>query len=234
MEAHQDPPQDLETEQVVLETSLFRKAEHHVWRNLASGFWVLVPVLVTYLIFRLAFIYVDGFFRPLVKNTPLDFPGVGVIIILVGLYVVGGALAGERLQRWQDAVLTRIPIIKGPYTVARQATAALSMPMGKHFNRVVFVEWPRPGVRTMGFVTGYLDGPPDQIGRRVAVYIPTVPNPTSGMLAFFAEGDTMESNISVPEAMKTVLSGGIVLPVLSPSPYAGLRVPSQTDESAKS
>ncbi len=191
--------------------SLLSRFEHHLWRSLVSGFTVLVPVLITYLIVRFLLAYVDSIFRPLFRGTPWDYPGVGIVVTLVLLYIVGAFLSGRRSQRFQDAIVSRIPFVKGIYTVARQATETLSSPPEHHFSRVVLVEWPRPGVRAMGFVTGHL-ARDDGRDALVAVYIPTVPNPTSGMLAFFTEEDVVETAFSVQDAMKMVFSGGIVLP----------------------
>jgi uncharacterized membrane protein len=186
---------------------------------LASGFFLLVPLLITFLILRFAFLFLDGIFRGddgllnfVLKDKPWDIQGMGVVLSLVLLYIVGAFFAGKRSQAWQDAVLTKIPIIKTIYGVARQATKGLDTPMGHHYSRVVFVEWPRPGVKAMGFVTGHFANTQDGGRPLVAVYIPTVPNPTSGMLAFVMEEDIIETDISVQDAMKMVFSGGIVLP----------------------
>ena len=210
--------------------SWLRRAERHVGRRVGSGLLVLVPLLisVTIVLFVLdrldeLFRSENGFLRFMVSDRPWDFWGVGVLFILVLLYIIGAFFSGKRSQALQDAILTRIPVVRTIYGVARQATEAISTPMGHHFSRVVFVEWPRPGVGAMGFVTGNLSGK-DSEEPLVAVYIPTVPNPTSGMLAFFSEDDITETNITVQDAMKTIFSGGIILPevpvrlVLAPSP----------------
>ncbi len=179
---------------------------------------VLIPLIVTFVILRFAFVYIDDIVRPWVRGTQmsfLDFPGVGVLTTFAILYVVGVLVpwdAGRRVINWPAIILTRIPVVKTIYGVAKQATDALSAPLDRQFNRVVFVEWPRPGVRALGFVTGHTSAPDREDGIEVAVYIPTVPNPTSGMLAFVSKSDLIETDITVEDAMKTVFSGGIVLP----------------------
>ena len=206
-----------------------RRLERHVARRVVSGFLVLVPLLVTLLILRVAFIYVDPFFRDMVDVVPqLDFSGVGVIITLVMFYVVGAFFAGRRFKAVQDAILSRIPVVRNIYSVARQATDALTSPSGHRFSRVVFVEWPRPGVRALGFVTGHLHSTEEDGSAMVVVYIPTVPNPTSGNLAWVPEEDVIETKISVEEAMKVVFSGGIVLP--EEREPRGHQVPAQLDQ----
>ena len=233
MEGQKESTQQLAgSEEDAPRVSLIRRIEHHVWRRVLSGFLVLIPVLITFLTLRLIFGYVDGFFRPFFedRDIPLDFPGIGVAISLAVLYVVGAFFAGKRAKAWQDAVLTRVPMVRSIYGAARQATDALSAPTGERYRRVVFIEWPRPGVLTLGFVTGQIRS----VGRggvdTVAVYIPTVPNPTSGMLAWLPEDQLIETHLTVEEAMKAVFSGGIVLP---PSPeLAGLETALRRDEEA--
>ena len=197
----------------------FRKLERHIWRRIASGFLLLVPVMITILIFKLAFQYIDGFFRPLVSDTALkdswlDFPGVGILFTIFILYLTGMFLSGSRYRKAQDAVLTRVPIVKSIYSVSQQSIDALASSSGTRYSGVVFLEWPRPGVHAMGFVTGYLNTGISDKKPMVVIYIPTVPNPTSGMLAWIPEDEVTATDISVEEAMKAVFSGGIVLPKL--------------------
>ena len=118
---------------------------------------------------------------------------------------------GAKIVRFESAVFSRVPVVKSIYGVVRQATDALSDPMRHRFSRVVFLEWPRRGFMALGFVTGHCHSPVDGKDLLV-VYIPTVPNPTSGNLAFVSEADIIETEITVEEAMKIVFSGGIVLP----------------------
>ena len=202
-------------------------------RRMGSGFLVLIPLLVTLGILRIVIVTIDDLVRPLkfVRDSPYDFVGIGLIVGIVLLYVVGVLVssgAGRRVVDWQGAVLSRIPIIKTIYGVAKQTTDALTSPMAHRFSRVVFLEYPRPGVMAMGFVTGHSTSPGGE-GHLLVVYIPTVPNPTSGMLAFVPEDDIIESEITVEQAMKMVFSGGIVLPDMMQVGYgASLYEPPQT------
>ena len=221
---------------------LLRRFERHVGRRVASGFIVLVPALVSLWFIFFVFRFLDGLFRSehgmlrlLVRDRPWDFWGLGVVLTVAILYVIGAFFSGKRYQSLQDAVLSRIPVVRSIYGVARLATEALSSPLGHHFSRVVFVEWPRPGVGSMGLVTGHLRSTRRGEEPLVAGYIPTVPNPTSGMLAFFREEDVAETNITVEDAMKTVFSGGIVLPKMAArvirSDYKPLKKASEGQES---
>ena len=188
------------------------RLQRHVGRRIVSGFLILIPLIIIFLIFRFVYVYVEGFFSPIVDEFAWTFPGIGVLITLVLLYITGAFLAGKRVRAWEDSMLSRIPIVGSIYSVTRQSIDALSSTTGQHFSRVVFLDWPRPGVRAMGFVTGHLHSGIEGSGAMVVVYIPTVPNPTSGMLAWVPEGDVISTDITVEDAMKAVFSGGIVLP----------------------
>ena len=196
-----------------------RRVERHFTRRIVAGFLLLAPLLITLWIVLFVFTTVDNLFRGengllsfFVRDRPWDVWGIGFVITIAILYLIGSFFSGRRSKAIQDAVLSRVPIVSGIYNVARQATDTLSSPAGHHFNRVVMVEWPRPGVAAMGFAMGRVDGADNGGKTIVAVYIPTVPNPTSGMLAFFPEEDLTDTNVSIQDAMKTVFSGGVVLP----------------------
>ena len=214
------------------------RVERHIGRRLLSSFILLVPLLITLWVFQFAFSIVDGLFRVegglfsfLVRDRPWDIPGIGILITFVLLYFIGAFLSGKRVQAWQDAVLTKIPIFRSIYGVARQATDALSSPARARYSRVVFVEYPRPGVLALGFVTGHIHAVEEGRVGTIVVYIPTVPNPTSGMLAWLPSDQVIETPITVEEAMKVVFSGGIVLP--KSSDLATLDLPAQIDRGFK-
>lgn len=212
-------PQDAEVAKPLNEDKAdAQRVEKHLKRHIFRGFIVLVPLLVTFLVLRFIVNRVDSLFRPHVPDIApfLDVPGVGLVFTVVLLYLIGllvSAKAGRRAINWQDALLTKIPIVKSIYGVTKQATDTLTTPMGHQFSRVVFVEWPREGYMALGFVTGHCHHPVE--GRDetlLVIYIPTVPNPTSGNLAFVSEKEVVETEMTIEDAMKIVFSGGIVLP----------------------
>ena len=234
--------------------SALQTLERHIFRRLGRGFLVLVPLLITLLIVNYVIISLRSIFRPSV--TPLihsrlleDVPAITflvwlvLVVVLVAFFYFVGALvmAGSRRRvvQLQSAILSRIPVVKTIYGVARQAADALATSQHS-FSRVVLLEWPRPGVTAMGFVTGHCHLPADN-QTMLVVYIPTVPNPTSGMLAILPETEVNDTDISVEEAMKMVFSGGIVLPeamrfgpLLTPKqPDPGARLESSADDGAE-
>ena len=196
------------------EPNLLQKFGGHIQGKTMSGLMALVPLLVTVIVLLFIIGYADRFIRPLgfVSGKPWDVPGIGIAGAVVIFYAIGLLVStrfGRKLMDLKSAVLNKVPVVKTVHSVTQQATSILTAQYG--FTRVVFIEWPREGMVAMGFVTGraYSEDTGQSI---VVVYIPTVPNPTSGNMAFIIEDDVMETDLTVEDAMRLVFSGGIVLP----------------------
>ena len=193
----------------------FSRAERHIQRSTLSGLFELVPLLATIAVIAFFMQYADGLVRnlPFVSGRWWDFPGVGLIAMTVVFYLIGLSVSttpGRKAMDWFSNIIGHIPVIKVVYNVVRQAMSSIGRSKG-NFSRVVFVEWPREGMVAMGFVTGRVYSQ-EKAASLVSVYIPTVPNPTSGNMAFVFEDDVIETNLNPDDAMKLVFSGGIVLP----------------------
>ncbi len=201
---------------MVLWRALKRIESHAVGMTL-SGLLALLPLIVTIVVILFIIGHTDSAVQPFVEGREIlgvsvDVPGVGLVVLIIICYVIGLMIAtmpGRKVMEWTSAVLNHIPIVSTIYGVSETAMEALSSQ--QHFSRVVFVEWPREGSVAIGFVTGFLT-PPDRDESIIIIYIPTVPNPTSGNIAFVPEGEILETDLTVEEAMKLVFSGGIVLP----------------------
>ena len=193
----------------------FSTAEKHVQRSTLSGFFELVPLLATIGVVAFLVQYADALVRnlPFVRGQWWYFPGLGLIAMIVVFYLVGLIVSTTPGRKFMDGfgnITGHIPVAKVVYNVMRQAMASIGSSKG-NFSRVVFVEWPREGMIAMGFVTGRVYSQ-EKSASLVSVYIPTVPNPTSGNMAFVFEDDVIETNLKPDDAMKLVFSGGIVLP----------------------
>ncbi len=194
--------------------NVFQRVGGHIQSKTLSGLMELVPLLVTVIVLWFIISYADQFVRPMdfVAGKPWDVPGIGIAAAIVIFYLVGVMVStriGKKAMDWQSAVLNRVPVVKTVHSVTQQATSMLTSQYG--FTRVVFIEWPREGMVAMGFVTARAYSE-DTGQSMVAVYIPTVPNPTSGNMAFVIEDDVVETDLTVEDAMRLVFSGGIVLP----------------------
>lgn len=203
-----------ETKAAEKKPSILSKIERHVQRRMLDGLMDLLPLLATVLVIAFAAGYADGLVRalPFISGTQFDFWGIGLIVMVVAFYLVGLLVStrwGRKMSSWKGALFGSIPIVKVVFNVAQQAMA--SMTSQYRFTRVVFVEWPRPGMAALGFVTARVRDPRTE-DTLVLVYIPTIPNPTSGNMALVVEDDVLETDMTVDAAMKLVFSGGIVAP----------------------
>ena len=193
---------------------IWKRVEGHIQGKTLAGLVELVPIIVTVVVLVVIIGYADSAVRglPFVKDKPWDFWGFGMIVAVILFYIVGLIVStwiGRKAMGWKDILLNHIPVVKTLLGVTKQAMASLTSQY--QFTRVVFIEWPREGMVAMGFVTGraFSRNTGESI---VVVYIPTVPNPTSGNMALVPEDDIIETDLTVEDAMRLVFSGGIVLP----------------------
>ena len=203
--------------------AFLRRLERHLQSKTIGGLMELFPLLVTIIVLGVIIRYADSVVRPLTSQLPwkipglgqfgtLDFTGVGLILLGILFYLAGVAVSsrlGRRSFEITGKVLGRTPVVGSIYGLTQTVAAVMSSQY--RFSRVVFIEWPREGMIALGFVTGRAVS--QRTGESlVVVYVPTVPNPTSGNMALVIEDDVFETDIEVEDAMKMVFSGGIVLP----------------------
>ena len=192
-------------------------------RYLVTGLLVWVPLGVTLLTFRFLLDLADEILPLLPERWRPDnllgfhLPGFGAIVALVVLLGTGillRNLLGSTLVGWWEDLMNRIPLVRSIYSGAKGITETLVSDKGGSFSKVVLLEYPRKGLWTIGFVTATdlpdisaLTGE-DQI----CVYVPTTPNPTSGLLIYVPRAQVVESEMSVDNAMKMVVTMGMVMP----------------------
>jgi uncharacterized membrane protein len=197
-----------------------------VWLPLAITIWVLMNVVGT----------LDGVFAALViaaqtvlpesLRTPLqqlrEVPGLSVIIVVAALWLTGLAvtnMAGQWLVNQSNRMFSHIPIVKSIYSSVKQVSDTLFSSSGQAFRQAVLVQYPRAGSYTIAFVTGKPSGevahmlPADML----TLYVPTTPNPTSGFMLMVPRADVHELHMSVDEALKYIISMGVVAPPPSAS-----------------
>ena len=147
----------------------------------------------------------------------VHIPGLGVLLALAILLVVGAIASnfiGRRLLTWSDGLLARIPVVRSIYSGVKQVSDTLFSENGNAFRTAVLIEWPRPGVWTIGFVTGAPGGdvPQHLPGEYLSVYVPTTPNPTGGYFVMLPKSECIELRMTVDEALRYVISMGVVVP----------------------
>lgn len=189
------------------------KLIRHFKGRFITGLFVVVPLGITIFILKFLFNFADGILgsyldsllTALINDHPY-IPGLGMLTGVIVIYL-SGILATTRIHRWWDHLFSRIPLVKSIYGSSKQLTQVFKD--GKtSYRRAVFVEWPRTGVRAVGFVTAEVERDGEKL---VVVYVPTMPNPTSGFALFFREDDVQDCGMTVEDAVKFVVSGGVVV-----------------------
>jgi uncharacterized membrane protein len=155
-------------------------------------------------------------------------PGLGALLTLLVVFMTGVLatnILGQRLVRLWEALLSRIPIVRGIYSSVKQVSDTVLSPNGNAFRRALLVQYPRPGSWTIAFMTGTpaqevlrcVSTPNPEAGagaEMVSVYVPTTPNPTSGFFLMMRRDEIIELEMSVDEALKYIVSMGVVVPGL--------------------
>lgn len=206
-------------------------------KYLIAGLLVWLPLAVTIWVLHAALGLLDGVFAFLLSasqamlpnsaHLPLEslkqVPGLGVLVMLVGLLITGvfaTNIVGQWWLRQGARVLNKIPIVKSIYSSVKQVSDTLFSSSGNAFREAVLVQYPRQGSWTIAFVTGKPGGEAGQhlSGDFLSLYVPTTPNPTSGFFLMVPRSDVIELKMSVDEALKYIISMGVVAPPLGTAP----------------
>ena len=204
-----------------------------VWLPLTVTVWVLQAVLGLLDDMFGAVLSVTQALLPVAARGPIEslrhIPGLGVVVLL-GTLLLTGAFAANMVGQWWlrqgNRLLNKIPIVKSIYSSVKQVSDTLFSSSGQAFREAVLVQYPRQGAWTIAFVTGRPSGEVAQhIGTdHLSVYVPTTPNPTSGFFLMMPRAEVVHLRMSVDEALKYVISMGVVGPD-GPAPGAALRNP---------
>jgi uncharacterized membrane protein len=146
-----------------------------------------------------------------------SIPGVGALLTLAMILLTGLLAAnfiGQKLVGWWDKLLSRIPVVNSVYKAVKQVSDTLFAPNGNAFRKALLVQYPRQGAWTIAFLTGRPGGDIKNHleGEYVSVYVPTTPNPTSGFFLMMPKADVVELDMTVDEALKYIISMGVVAP----------------------
>jgi uncharacterized membrane protein len=199
-----------------------------------AGLLVWLPLAITIWVLHSALGLLDGVFGWVLNATQAvlpvaahgfieslrNVPGLGVVVLLLGLLLTG-AFAANIVGQWWLAqghrLLNKIPIVKSIYSSVKQVSDTLFSSTGNAFREAVLVQYPRAGCWTIAFVTGKPGGEAARHlqGDYLSVYVPTTPNPTSGFFLMLPRTDVIALKMSVDEALKYVISMGVVAPPVS-------------------
>ncbi len=189
-------------------------------RYFLTGLLVITPIWGTVLILKTLFVTVDSILGEAVSGIvppQYNVPGLGIAALVLLIFTTGLLAAnfiGGQIVKWWEEWLNRVPVVRGIYSTLKSMTDILSFKEKDRFHRVVLIQFPKNGHYCFAFVTGVTRGEiqdisPDPL---LNVYVPTSPNPTSGYFLLVPEKEVMPVDISVEEAMKLIVSGGLYSP----------------------
>jgi uncharacterized membrane protein len=193
-------------------------------KYLITGLLIWIPLVITLWVLNLIVGSMDqtlNFLPPQYRPELLIFgqriPGLGAVVTILVVFLTGlfaSNILGRRLIVFWEDVLGRIPVVKTLYHGVKQVSDTLFAPGGQAFRKALLVQYPRPGVWTIAFQTGQPGGDVSNHlkGEYISIYVPTTPNPTSGFFLMLPKSEAIELDMSVDEALKYVISMGVVAP----------------------
>ena len=214
--------------------------------NFLTGLVVVAPVGLTLWLIWTVTGWIDGWVLPFVpatyqpdrllrdifgEHTAINVRGVGVVVFLLFTVVVGWiakGLMGRSLIAWGESLVDRMPVVRSIYNGVKQVAETVFNQTEAKFDRACMIEYPRPGIWAIGFVSTVAKGeilarlPDDEV---MTVFLPTTPNPTSGFLLYVPKRDVTILDMSVEDAAKLVISAGLVYPATGRPDAAVARPP---------
>ena len=208
------------------------------WRtNFLTGFFILLPALITLAVVKWLFVSIASITNLLLFFVPLDIThsndgegpmywywSLAALLLAVLLIGVAGFLTryyvGRRMIEWLDLTLLRVPLLNKIYSTIKQVNEAFTSGKKTSFKTVVLIEFPRPGMYSIGFITSEQHDEVQAKTREnvVCVFVPTTPNPTSGFLVLVPEDKVTKLDMSVADGIKYIISLGSIAPEFAPPP----------------
>ena len=175
-----------------------------------SGIAILLPAGLTAFVLVWLFNLLDGILRSLITSIfGKDIPGLGLLFLLLIIFIVGmltSNFVGSKIAGWFEKLVGKIPLIKTVYNPVRKITSGLSSDKNESFKKVVLIEFPKEGIKSIGFITNSdfsIKG-----SDKISVFIPTTPNPTNGFLVLADAKDVEILDVTVNEGLNMVVSMG--------------------------
>ena len=194
-----------------------------VRKHFITGLLIWIPLVITIWVLKVIFDALDQSLLLLPASFQTEswlgvhIPGLGAVLTLVVVFITGvfatNFFGAQLVALWHD-VLNRIPVVNSIYSSVKQISDTLFSSSGQAFRKALLVQWPHPGMWTLAFLTGTPGG--DVVSHVpadcVSVYVPTTPNPTGGYFVIVRRADVIELDMSVDQALKYIISMGVVPP----------------------
>lgn len=219
-----DPSEDDDRKPVLVEPAPKASPFARLRTYFLTGIVVTAPIAITIYLTYVFVSFVDANITPLIPARynpetylPFSVPGLGVIIAAFALIMIGFLTAnylGRAFLTFGERIVGRMPVVRSIYHALKQIMETVLAQSSSSFREVVLVEYPRPGIWALAFVTSTAEGEVDglQDDDMISIFLPTTPNPTSGFLLFVPKKDLKYLKMSVEEGVKLVISAGMIWP----------------------
>ena len=203
---------------------MFKKLKRRIRNVFITGLLITLPIALTYFILQFLFKNLDAL-SPVFTKVLIDMgapipegyriPALGLVITLLIVLTVGWFTTnffGKQMIKLGESIVEKIPFVRRIYKGSKQVVQSIAHADTSAFRKVVLLEFPRRGMLAIGFVTGESRGEVQQYtaDNVLNVFVPTMPNPTSGFLVFVPPDELTEVDMSIEDGIKYVVSGGIV------------------------
>jgi uncharacterized membrane protein len=183
-----------------------------------AGIFAIVPIALTFYIIKIIIVFLNQLTAPFLDRVQIEIPGLGLVLTILIIFALGifvTNVLGKKLFSWAEKLISSIPLVKNIYSTIKQITNAFSGAVQtNNYQRVIYIQYPRPGLWTISFVTGESI---DKSGvRYYHIFVPTTPNPTSGVFIIIPQEEAVDAEMTVEEGLKAVISGGLLAPKRSP------------------
>ena len=184
-----------------------------------TGLFSIIPLAITFTIIKWLFEFFSKPGKKMINyilpnsNAPIIENIIGFILTFLFIYLIGVIISnvlGKRLYLFFEKILAKIPLINYIYNTIKQIIDTLAISQKQAFKKVVYIEYPKKDVWTIALVTG--ESKDSEGNEYYQIFVPTTPNPTSGFMLYIKKENTKETNMSIDEGLKIIISGGMLAP----------------------
>lgn len=187
--------------------------------KLFAGIAALLPLYLTFVILKFLFEMLEEMSAPMLKKIGVIIPGLGIVLTLLFIFFLGVLVTnflGKKIFELGERFVTKLPIVNTVYSTLKQITDTFTKGTSDTFEGAVYIQYPREGLWTMAFISG---SSKTKNGEEFYhLFVPTTPNPTSGFFLMIPKKDTVPTEMSVENGLKTIISGGMIAPEENPLP----------------
>lgn len=185
--------------------------------KLLTGIITLLPLYLTYIVLKFFFKTLNDISEPILNRLNIEIPFLGIFLTLLLVLSIGIAVTnflGRKFFEIGEKIVKKVPLVSSIYYSIKQILDTITNSSTDEFKGTVYIQYPRKGLWTMAFISG--ESISESGKTFFHLFVPTTPNPTSGFFLMIPKEDAIESNMSVEDGLKTIISGGLLAPKLNP------------------